>query len=235
MSDSIRFPETFLWGAATSAYQVEGSPLADGAGPSIWHRFSHSPGRTAGGETGDVACDHSVRVEAEVVPQLARESDRLFAIRSDDHRAKAQRLGGAAQPLVQRRAGNLVRERFGEHVDEHLTGPKWEAERVGGRGDVDAAAFANMDQPFAGELPVGGENETMIGVELGDELTRAWQTIAGLQRADLKAAKDTTAKRLDDRRRAFLLRHRALGLWETTPTAGIDSDNIMAPVVRSRS
>ena len=58
MSDSDRFPEGFLWGAATSAYQVEGSPLADGAGPSIWHRFAHTPGLTAGGETGDVACDH---------------------------------------------------------------------------------------------------------------------------------------------------------------------------------
>lgn len=66
MSDSIRFPESFLWGAATSAYQVEGSPLADGAGPSIWHRFSHSPGRTAGGETGDVACDHYRRMESDV-------------------------------------------------------------------------------------------------------------------------------------------------------------------------
>src|SRR2546422_7690606 len=50
------FPDDFLWGAATSAYQIEGSPLADGAGPSIWHRFSHTPGRTVRGETGDVAC-----------------------------------------------------------------------------------------------------------------------------------------------------------------------------------
>jgi len=58
MSEPTRFPEDFLWGAATSAYQVEGSPLADGAGPSIWHRFAHSPGLTAGGETGDIACDH---------------------------------------------------------------------------------------------------------------------------------------------------------------------------------
>ncbi len=66
MSDSTRFPEDFLWGAATSAYQVEGSPLADGAGPSIWHRFSHSPGLTAGGETGDVACDHYRRWSEDV-------------------------------------------------------------------------------------------------------------------------------------------------------------------------
>jgi beta-glucosidase len=66
MSDPIRFPEGFLWGAATSAYQIEGSPLADGAGPSIWERFSHSPGLIAGGETGDVACDHYRRYEADV-------------------------------------------------------------------------------------------------------------------------------------------------------------------------
>ncbi len=53
-----RFPRDFLWGAATSAYQIEGSPLADGAGPSIWHRFSHTPEMTENGDTGDVACDH---------------------------------------------------------------------------------------------------------------------------------------------------------------------------------
>ncbi|HLS47118.1 MAG TPA: GH1 family beta-glucosidase [Gemmatimonadales bacterium] len=60
------FPEHFLWGAATSAYQVEGSPLADGAGPSIWHRFAHTPGLTANGETGDIACDHYQRYETDV-------------------------------------------------------------------------------------------------------------------------------------------------------------------------
>jgi beta-glucosidase len=52
------FPPDFLWGSATSAYQIEGSPLADGAGPSIWHRFCHTPGRVRDGDTGDVACDH---------------------------------------------------------------------------------------------------------------------------------------------------------------------------------
>jgi len=52
------FPANFLWGAATSSYQIEGSPLADGAGPSNWHVFAHQPGKTVGGDTGDVACDH---------------------------------------------------------------------------------------------------------------------------------------------------------------------------------
>jgi beta-glucosidase len=41
-------PPGFLWGAATSAYQIEGSPLADGAGASIWHRFSTSPATITG-------------------------------------------------------------------------------------------------------------------------------------------------------------------------------------------
>ena len=50
MTQPTTFPDGFLWGAATSAYQIEGSPFADGAGMNIWHRFSHSPGRTANGD-----------------------------------------------------------------------------------------------------------------------------------------------------------------------------------------
>jgi beta-glucosidase len=57
MSATRLFPEGFLWGAATAAYQVEGSSTADGAGMSIWDRFAHTPGRTVNGDTGDVACD----------------------------------------------------------------------------------------------------------------------------------------------------------------------------------
>ncbi len=53
-----QFPSGFLWGSATAAYQIEGSPLADGAGPSIWHRFTHTPGLVRDGDTGDIACDH---------------------------------------------------------------------------------------------------------------------------------------------------------------------------------
>ena len=60
------FPHDFLWGAATSAYQVEGSPLADGAGPSIWHRFAHTRGKVMNGDTGDVACDHYRRYKEDV-------------------------------------------------------------------------------------------------------------------------------------------------------------------------
>ncbi len=58
MSDKFMFPEGFLWGAATAAYQIEGYPTADGAGPSIWQRFMHTPGNTIDDEHGDIATDH---------------------------------------------------------------------------------------------------------------------------------------------------------------------------------
>jgi len=56
--DSTRFPDGFLWGAATSSYQIEGAVREGGRGPSIWDTFSHTPGKTAGGDTGDIAVDH---------------------------------------------------------------------------------------------------------------------------------------------------------------------------------
>ncbi len=63
----LRFPKGFVWGAATASYQIEGSPLAHGAGPSIWHRFSHTPGNVHNGNTGDVACDHYRRWKEDVI------------------------------------------------------------------------------------------------------------------------------------------------------------------------
>jgi beta-glucosidase len=60
------FPPDFLWGVATSAYQVEGSPRADGRGESIWDRFCREPGKVVGGATGDVACEHYLRYAEDV-------------------------------------------------------------------------------------------------------------------------------------------------------------------------
>ncbi len=54
----MTFPSNFLWGAATSSYQIEGGGLSEGRGESIWDRFSHTPGKVHNGDSGDVACDH---------------------------------------------------------------------------------------------------------------------------------------------------------------------------------
>jgi beta-glucosidase len=53
----LRFPPNFLWGCATAAYQIEGAVNEDGRKPSVWDTFSHTPGKTFQGETGDVADD----------------------------------------------------------------------------------------------------------------------------------------------------------------------------------
>lgn len=58
--------ERFIWGVATSSYQIEGYPLADGGGACIWHEFSHTPGNVTGNDNGDVACDHYHRYEEDV-------------------------------------------------------------------------------------------------------------------------------------------------------------------------
>ncbi|WP_203968255.1 GH1 family beta-glucosidase [Sediminihabitans luteus] len=53
-----RFPDGFVWGSATAAYQIEGAAAEGGRTPSIWDTYSHTPGRTLNGDTGDVADDH---------------------------------------------------------------------------------------------------------------------------------------------------------------------------------
>jgi beta-glucosidase len=61
-----KFPEGFLWGSATASYQVEGAVHEDGRGPSIWDTFSHTPGKTHNGDTGDVADDHFHRYKEDI-------------------------------------------------------------------------------------------------------------------------------------------------------------------------
>ncbi|MEM9930184.1 MAG: family 1 glycosylhydrolase, partial [Bacteroidota bacterium] len=60
------FPKGFVWGSATSSYQIEGAWQADGKGPHIWDVFSHTPGKTARGDHGDVACDHYHRYKEDI-------------------------------------------------------------------------------------------------------------------------------------------------------------------------
>jgi beta-glucosidase len=72
------FPTGFRFGAATAAYQIEGAAREDGRGESIWDRFCTIPGAVAGGDTGDVACDHYHRWEEDL--------DLLTALRIESYR-----------------------------------------------------------------------------------------------------------------------------------------------------
>ncbi|SNS66340.1 beta-glucosidase [Actinomadura meyerae] len=65
------FPQGFLWGAATAAYQIEGAAQEDGRAPSIWDTFSHTPGKVLDGDTGDVATDHYHRWEEDIATMAA--------------------------------------------------------------------------------------------------------------------------------------------------------------------
>lgn len=66
MNTKINFPENFIWGAATASYQIEGAVNEDGRGKTIWDTFSHTPGKTRNGDTGDVACDHYHRYPEDI-------------------------------------------------------------------------------------------------------------------------------------------------------------------------
>jgi beta-glucosidase len=63
---SYSFPDEFTWGVATASYQIEGAVAEDGRQPSVWDTFSATPGRVLNGDTGEIACDHYHRYEADI-------------------------------------------------------------------------------------------------------------------------------------------------------------------------
>ena len=73
------FPPNFLWGCATSAYQIEGAVAVDGRGPSNWDIFSHTPGKTHQGETGDLAADsyHLYKDDVKLLKELGAKAYRF--------------------------------------------------------------------------------------------------------------------------------------------------------------
>jgi beta-glucosidase len=75
----LQFPEGFVWGASTAAYQVEGAASLDGRGPSVWDTFSHAQGNVRGGDTGDIACDsyHRYREDVALMASLGLGSYRF--------------------------------------------------------------------------------------------------------------------------------------------------------------
>ena len=63
---TAQFPKDFVWGVATSAFQIEGAAALDGKGESIWDRFCRVPGAIADHSNGDIACDHYHRLDEDL-------------------------------------------------------------------------------------------------------------------------------------------------------------------------
>lgn len=76
---ALHYPKGFLWGCATAAYQIEGGAADDGRGPSVWDTFSHTPGKTNHGETGDVADDsyHLYKEDVQLLKNLGVSTYRM--------------------------------------------------------------------------------------------------------------------------------------------------------------
>src|SRR5690625_6160493 len=100
------FPDEFIWGSATSAYQIEGAWKEAGKGLSIWDVFAHTPGKISGGDKGDIATDHYHRFQEDVdlMADAGLSADRLSisssrtlppghgAVNQDGSRRDAERL-----------------------------------------------------------------------------------------------------------------------------------------------
>jgi beta-glucosidase len=161
----LQFPDGFVWGAATAAYQIEGAAKADGRGPSIWDTFSHTPGRVANGDTGDVAADHYRRFREDVA--LMAELG-LPAYRFSVSWPRVQPTGkGPANAPGLDHYERLVDELVGHGIEPVLTLYHWdlpqELEDSGGWGARDTAAR------FA-------EYAELVGARLGDRVP-IWTTL----------------------------------------------------------
>ncbi|MFF7737339.1 GH1 family beta-glucosidase [Streptomyces sp. NPDC007984] len=161
----VTFPPAFLWGAATSAYQIEGAAREDGRTPSIWDTFSHTPGKTAGGETGDIAVDHYHRYRDDVA--LMAELG-LGAYRFSISWSRVQPTGRG--PAVQKGLDfyrRLVDELLAKNIKPAVTLYHWdlpqELEDAGGWPERDTAyRFAEYAQ--------------IVGEALGDRVEQ-WITL----------------------------------------------------------
>jgi beta-glucosidase len=151
-----RFPEGFVWGTATSSYQIEGAVNEDGRGPSIWDTFTKKPGTIEDGSSGDVACDHYHRYKADV---------RLIA----ELGCKAYRFSiawprvfpdgdGAPNPKGLDFYHRLVDELLANGIEPYATLYHWDLpqalqDRFGGWRSADTAkAFANYAGHVAEQL-----------------------------------------------------------------------------------
>jgi beta-glucosidase len=128
MAGEARFPEGFLWGAATSAYQVEGAIREDGRSPSIWDTFCRVPGAIRDGHTGDVADDqyHRYREDVALMADLGLQAYRFSVAWSRVLPAGRGAVNEAGLDYYRR----LVDELLAAGIEPHLTLYHWDLPQV---------------------------------------------------------------------------------------------------------
>jgi beta-glucosidase len=163
-ADSLVFPHGFVWGAATASYQIEGAVSDGGRTPSIWDTFSHRPGNTLNGDTGDVAADHYHRMPADVamMAELGLQSYRFSVSWSRVLPNGADVVNKVGLDFYSR----LVDELLAHNITPLITAYHWdlpqELEEVGGWLSRTTA------QKFA-------DYASILGTALGDRVT-TWTT-----------------------------------------------------------
>ena len=161
---ALQFPDGFLWGAATASYQIEGAAREGGRGPSVWDKFSHTEGKVANGDTGDVACDHYHRVESDVamMAELGMRSYRFSIAWSRVMPEGRGRVNGEGLAFYHR----LVELLLDHDITPNATLFHWdlpqELEEIGG--------FRNRDT-----VSWFGDYAALMARELGDKVS-LWAT-----------------------------------------------------------
>ncbi|WP_433350335.1 GH1 family beta-glucosidase [Micromonospora sp. CA-111912] len=163
-SVDLRFPAGFQWGAATAAYQIEGAVRADGRLPSIWDTFAATPGRIAGGHTGEHASDHFHRHREDVA--LMAELG-LSAYRFSVAWPRVRAAGGGVNAAGLAFYDRLVDDLLAAGISPAATLYHWdlpqELEDAGGWATRDTAARY-------------GEYVAAVATGLGDRV-RLWNTL----------------------------------------------------------
>ncbi|MEU1384731.1 MULTISPECIES: GH1 family beta-glucosidase [unclassified Nonomuraea] len=161
----MKFPEEFVWGAATASYQIEGAVKEDGRGRSIWDTFSHTPGKVAGDDTGDVACDHYHRYKDDVA--LMREL-RLRAYRFSVAWPRVQPDGtGPINPRGLAFYDKLVDELLAAEISPYVTLYHWDLPQA----LEDHGGWTNRDTAYR-----FADYAQAVHDRLGDRVTH-WTTL----------------------------------------------------------
>src|SRR5512139_3053755 len=160
-----RLPADFRWGAATSAYQIEGAVAEDGRSPSIWDTFCRVPGAIDGGDVGDVACDHYHRMPQDVAVMAALGLD---TYRFSVAWPRVQPDGrGPANPAGLGFYDRLVDELLAAGVDPWLTLYHWDLPQA----LEDAGGWPARDTAYR-----FADYAELVYAKLGDRVTH-WTTL----------------------------------------------------------